>query len=113
GATTAGHRLLTQQVLAAHESIDDGHDSEGAGSPLTAGVSHARTRLSGQWPDTCLEWTFSYQRYPGLVLRRRVPLFDELGRAVNHETAVIHLIEDLDTGALPPASAAHDGILDI
>lgn len=104
----------TQQILAANSSINDyWHSDEGARSPLARGLSQARTSLTGDWPDTHLEWTFTFDRYPDLRLRRRVPLFDELGRAVEPEYADIHLMEDLDTTALPPASAAHDGVLDI
>lgn len=103
-----------RQVLAANRSIDDyWQDSDGARTPLSDGISHAQTRLAGTWPDTCLEWTFAFEPYPGLVLRRRVPLFDELGRVSNPEYASVYLMEDLDTGALPPASAAENGILEI
>lgn len=54
-----------------------------------------------------------FEPFPGLVLRRRVPLFDELGRIEQPEYASVYLMEDLATGAVPPASEAHNGILDI
>ena len=69
--------------------------------------------MSGNGPSTQLEWTFAFEGYPGVRLRRRVPLFDELGRVTEPDYAAIHLMEDLDTLALPPAGAARDGILDI
>lgn len=81
--------------------------------PLAAGLSDVRTALVGDWPHTHLQWTFSYAPYPGLVLRRRVPLFDELGRPDPPEYADIGLMEDLDTGNLPPATQARDGVLDV
>ena len=69
--------------------------------------------LDGQWPDTHLEWTFQWTQRLGLTLRRRIPLYDELGRLAPADDADIHLIDRLQTGAIPPASAAHNGILDI
>lgn len=81
--------------------------------PLAAGLSGARTALVGDWPHTHLEWSFGFAPYPGLALRRRVPLFDELGRLDPPEYADINLMEDLDTRNLPPASEARDGVLDV
>jgi len=102
------------RVLAANSSLDTYWQAEdGTRGPLTDGMSDTRTTLHGEWPDTCLEWTFAIERYPGLRLRRRVPLFDELGRIVPPELAAIHLMEDIDTCVLPPASEARDGILDV
>ncbi len=86
---------------------------DGPGQPLAAGMSHVRTTLAGDWPHTHLEWTFSYLPHPGLILRRRVPLFDELGRPDPPFYADINLMEDLDTRNLPPVSEARDGVLDI
>lgn len=81
--------------------------------PLAAGMSAVRTTLVGDWPYTHLQWTFSYAPYPGLVLRRQVPLLDEVGRPDPPQYADIHLMEDLDTRNLPPATEARHGVLDI
>lgn len=80
---------------------------------LGTGFSDVTTRLDGQWPSTHLEWAFCHRDRPGLRLRRRVPLYDELGRILKPEYADIHLMEDLATGWIPPATAARDGVLDI
>ena len=46
-------------------------------------------------------------------LRRRVRLFDGLGRIDAPELADIQLMEDVDTAALPDVTQAHDGVLAI
>ncbi|MFI1990565.1 hypothetical protein [Actinoplanes sp. NPDC020271] len=51
--------------------------------------------------------------HPGIRLRRGVRLFDEAGRPDPPEFADIHLVEDIDTGRLPPAGAASGGFLDV
>jgi hypothetical protein len=94
-----------------HADPDDGEAGEVR--PLAEGLSDVRTALVDEWPRTQLEWTFSFARYPGLTLRRRIPLFDELGRADPPQFATIHLVEDLDTMNLPAASEARDGVLDV
>jgi hypothetical protein len=106
------------QVLARNSGLEtywhadtDGGDVEVR--PLAEGMSGVRTALVDEWPRTQLEWTFTSARYPGLTLRRRIPLFDELGRADPPQFATIHLMEDLDTSHLPAASEARDGVLDI
>ncbi|WP_432505684.1 hypothetical protein [Kineococcus arenarius] len=70
-------------------------------------------RLLGQWPRVRLEWTFGHTSRPGLVLRRRVELFDEVGRTAYPEYADVALTEDLDTGRIPPAGRARNGVLDM
>jgi hypothetical protein len=81
-------------------------------APLADGLRDGQARLVGSWPDTELEWTFALATRPGLRLRRRVPLYDELGRVSEPEHASIHLMEDLDTGGVPSAAEARDGDLD-
>ncbi len=103
----------SQQVLNVNDSINDYWDGPDGIRPLARGLSEGRTELAGSWPDTTLQWTFDYAARPGLRLRRRVRLFDELGRPTRPDHAAIHLMEDLDTGALPPAGTARDGILDL
>lgn len=70
-------------------------------------------RLLGQWPVARLEWTFGHSSRPGLVLRRRVELFDEVGRIEYPEYADVALMEDLDTDRIPPAERAREGVLDM
>lgn len=81
--------------------------------PDLSGIADAHSRLIGQWPETRMEWTFTHPSRPGLVLRRRLALFDGLGRLAEPEYCDVHLMEDLDTGALPPADRARGGILEI
>lgn len=76
-------------------------------------LSDVRASLLGQWPDTQLEWTFRWPTRPGLVLRRRVPLFDELGRIADNDAATQDLMESMEGGGLPPAEDAVDGYLDL
>ncbi|MEV6305614.1 hypothetical protein AB0M02_39790 [Actinoplanes sp. NPDC051861] len=90
------------------------HDlTTGTSTPLAGHTSRWESDLAGSWPDTQLVLSFEHQRYPGLRLRRRVRLFDELGRPTPPEFADIHLMEDIDTGSLPPAAGAVDGLLDV
>lgn len=72
-----------------------------------------RTTLFGQWPDTQLEWTFHSTERPGPILRRRVRLFDELGRIDYPEDAETDLAETVESGLVPPAEDAVNGYLDL
>jgi len=101
------------QILARNSSLQQYWHGDDGVQPLAGGMSEVTTRLDGQWPDTRLEWTFHWTHRPGLTLRRRVPLYDELGRLAPPEYADIHLMERLHTGAIPVAATAHHGILDI
>jgi len=85
----------------------------GLGPPMIPDLAGITAALVGEWPDTLLQWTFGLDRYPGLALRRRVPLFDELGRIDPPTYAAVHLMEDLATRPLPPPTQARDGVLDI
>lgn len=76
-------------------------------------LSAARLRLVGEWPGTQLECSFDVPSRPGLRLRRRIPLFDELGRTADPRHAGTHRLETVETGGLPPSSAAVDGVLDV
>ena len=105
-----GPRPLDADSYAAH--VLRTHAAPGGGS-LGTGTSDVRVRLDGAWPDTVLEWSFRHDRRPGLRLRRRVPLFDELGRIAPPHFAGVHLDEDLATDDLPPAAAARDGVLEV
>jgi len=89
------------------------HQSDGTTTPLADGVTDATVTVHGGWPDTVLQFTCHHPSRPGLLLRRRVGLFDELGRPVDTPLAAILLRETLDTGLAPPAGDAHNGILDV
>lgn len=89
------------------------HSGKNETRPLADGLHDARAVVVGDWPEAYLEWTFTFDARPGVRLRRRVPLFDELGRIHEPELADMHLMEDLDTRTLPHASQARDGILDV
>ncbi|MEV6348141.1 hypothetical protein [Actinoplanes sp. NPDC051851] len=85
----------------------------GARGPLANGTSRWTASLSGDWPATELVLSFDHDDYPGLRLRRRLSIFDELGRPSISEFADIHLMEDIDTDALPPAAGAVGGVLEV
>jgi hypothetical protein len=85
----------------------------GGRSPLAAGMSGSRVAVVGAWPRTRVEVAFRHPHLPGGLLRRTIPVFDGAGRVATTEYASIHLMEDIETGRLPPASAARDGILDV
>lgn len=100
------------EVLASNSSLEHyWHGTDGTG-PLAREVTQVLTRLEGQWPDTRLEWTFLWTDRPGVRLRRRVRLYDQLGRITKPEHALTHIMEYQETNWVPPASAARDGILD-
>ncbi|MBG6181153.1 hypothetical protein [Arthrobacter sp. CAN_A1] len=81
--------------------------------PLTDGMSDARVMVADDWPDTRVEVSFKHPHYPNGRLRRTFRVFDDAGRITPTQFATISLMEDLDTGALPPARNARDGILEI
>ena len=88
-------------------------DESGRVEPADEGMSNGRAAIVGNWPDTAVEVTFDWDRRPSLRLRRRLPLFDEVGRHTPPEYSDIHLTEDLATGQIPPAGDAVDGVLDV
>ncbi len=102
-----------QQVLSAHQDVYGAYLEEVAGGSGQPDMRNLRTRLVGDWPDTVLEWTFTWYTHPGLTVRHSIRLFDELGRIQKPEYAEVHLDETLAGGGLPPADRARDGILDI
>jgi hypothetical protein len=85
----------------------------GTTKPLAEHTSRWSSTLAGSWPETRLILSFDHRRYPGLRLRRRVRLFDELGRLDPPEFADIQLMEDIETGRIPPTGEAVDGLLDV
>jgi hypothetical protein len=81
--------------------------------PLAEGMHGSRVSVVGAWPDTRVEIAFRHPHLPDGLLRRTIAVFDAAGRIAAPEYAPIHLMEDVETGHLPPASAARDGILEI
>lgn len=81
--------------------------------PLAEGLGDCRSELVGTWPDTAVRISFTLERLPGVRLIRTIPIFDELGRQFPPEHAEIHLMEDLDTRAVPPVTDAVDGLLEM
>jgi hypothetical protein len=55
----------------------------------------------GRWPDTDLVVVLGHRSLPGVRLRRRFPLYDELGRQAPPEYVVIHIEEELATAGPP------------
>lgn len=94
-------------------SLDDcGVAQDGTRTPLSEGLRNTRAVIVGDWPDAEIEVTFDLDERPGLRLRRMIPLFDEVGRPVPPEYHDITIKEDLETGRVPHADEARDGILD-
>ncbi|WP_432545022.1 hypothetical protein [Kineococcus sp. SYSU DK002] len=77
------------------------------------GAHDVQYRLDGSWPQTVLELTFTVLERPGVRLRQRVPLFDELGRTIGSQAAAAPLVDQLAAHWLPAMSRARDGFLDI
>lgn len=99
------------QVLASNSSIHEYWHGDDGVQPLVEGMSEVTTRLDGQWPHTHLEWTFRWNQRPGVLIRRRVPLYDELGRPSPPRSADISLMEALHTRSMP-ITAGH-GVFDL
>lgn len=70
---------------------------------MGAGIRDSRVELVGSWPQTAVQLSFAYDPLPGLRLVRTLAIYDELGRRRPLPYAGIHLLEDLDTGQLPPS----------
>ena len=84
--------------------------------PLAGGLTELRgfrVEVVGEWPFTSIAVSFRHPLYPLGRLRRTLRVFDDAGRVWPMPYASIHLMEDLDTGALPPFGHARDGILEI
>ena len=89
------------------------HPADGPAEPLAHGMSDVHTELDGTWPDLAVQVTFRHPSFADGRLRRRIRLFDELGRPIDSELWHIYLMEDVETGHLPPVSEAVAGILTI
>ncbi|WP_432482919.1 hypothetical protein [Kineococcus esterisolvens] len=86
---------------------------ERAGRWQQVGARDVEHRLTGSWPDTVLELTLTVPERPGVRLRRRVPLFDELGRILGPQYPDAHLVDQYEAQMLPPVDQARDGFLDV
>ncbi|WP_434995108.1 hypothetical protein [Arthrobacter sp. Ld5] len=82
-------------------------------SPLADGVTDTRVDIIGRWPETRVEVSFAHPHFPQGRLRRTYRVFDDAGRVRSVHYAAIHLMEDLDTGALPPVGNPRNAVLDI
>jgi hypothetical protein len=72
-----------------------------------------RVSVEGDWPMTEVVVSFEHTDVPFLRLRRRYRVFDDAGHPIDPGYATVYLEEDIATGAIPPRSAAVDGVLDI
>lgn len=82
-------------------------------SPLSQGLSDPLVEAVDEWPATRVEVSFTHPHYPEGRLRRSLRIFDDAGRIRPAMYAAIHIMEDLDTAALPDPSDARDGVLEI
>ena len=89
------------------------HAPDGRASPLSPGLSNPHVEAVDEWPTTRVAVSFTHPHYPEGRLRRSIHVFDEAGRIRPAMYAAIHLMEDLETMALPDTSSARDGILEI
>ena len=69
--------------------------------------------VEGEWPETEVVVSFEHTAIPFLRLRRRYRAFDDAGHPIDPGYATVYLDEDIATGAVPPRSAAVDGVLDL
>lgn len=113
--------LSRADQTAAIESVKREFDSldgywraqDGRTSPLSRGLADPRVESVDEWPQTRVEVSFTHPSYPEGRLRRTLRVFDDAGRARPALYAAIHLMEDLDTRAMPEPEEARDGVLDI
>lgn len=78
-----------------------------------AGAQDVRVEPTGEWPDTEVEVTMTVPERPGVRLRLRMPLFDELGRPLGPRYDDAQLADSLEVHFLPLAEHARDGFLDV
>jgi hypothetical protein len=74
------------------------------------GVRVDAVELTSAGVDSTIEIVFTAPVRPGLRLVRTVELFDEVGAPIDDPT---DLHEDLNSGFLPPVTAAEDGVLHV
>jgi hypothetical protein len=77
-------------------------DSHGEQLPLIKRVSFDTVELRGSFPHTEVVALFHGAGRPGIQFGRRLGLYDELGNPADHQYAGIFLMEDVESGGLPP-----------
>lgn len=85
---------------------------DGTTSPLAEGMRDTRVETDDAWPRTRLLVSFAHPAAQGSRVRRTLALFDRSGRPALDRYADIHLMEDVETGAVDPADAV-DGVIEI
>lgn len=78
-----------------------------------ANITESRVQVSGEWPDVEMLLSFAHPSFPAGRIRRRYQLFDELGRMREPGYVGVYLMEDLESGNLPPGELAKAGVLEI
>jgi hypothetical protein len=92
----------TQLERLSAELLGGWTDSDGQQLPLIRGVSFDALELRGAFPGTEVVALFHGASRPGIQFGRRLGLYDELGNPVDHDHAGIFLMEDVESGGLPP-----------
>lgn len=101
---------LAEQAL--RDAFGDIMHTWADGAPLSERMVAGWVEIVGEWPDTEAQINLRARDFGELVLRRRLPLFDEFGQPIEYLTPAVEVMEDLDTGYLPPTAEAVDGILE-
>lgn len=90
-------------------------DEDGNRRPYIHGVTFEAIDLEGTFPEAAVVATFRHADRPRIRFGRRFPLYDELGNPVGGDDYWdIELMEDVETGRLPPDAACvadGDGIV--
>ena len=89
------------------------HAADGRTGSLSRSLGDPLVEAVEEWPTTRVEVSFTHPHYPEGRLRRSLRVFDDAGRIQPAMYAAIHLMEDLDTAALPDTSSARNRILEI
>jgi hypothetical protein len=92
----------TQLERLSAEFLGGWTDSQGERLPLIRDVSFDALELRGTFPDAEVVALFHGVGRPGIQFGRRFGLYDELGNPVDHRYAGIYLMEDVESGGLPP-----------
>jgi hypothetical protein len=102
-----------QRVRNMFASLNDFWEtSDGTKRPLSRGLTDPSVTVVGEWPETRVVVALRHRSRPGLLLRRTLPLFDDVGQPVDYQDADMYFMEDLDTNHLTPADEAVEGVLD-
>ena len=103
------------QLAALRASFQGGWtDEDGTEYPFIDGIDFDSIELRGGFPDSHIVARFRALPRPGISFARRWNLYDELGNTQDLEYADIHLMEDIESGGLPPAEACQpdgDGVV--